>query len=106
MIARWLTSARSHPSRRWELFLPFRASIGVRGAHVTLGHGKVRETVGLPGTGLSYTHVDGTHQEGNSEAQAAAVPDGPRLAAAYAQSVAAGCHVTMKSIFEVLRRPF
>ncbi len=30
-------------------------SVGVRGAHVTLGHGKVRETVGLPGTGLSYT---------------------------------------------------
>jgi hypothetical protein len=34
-------------------------SIGVRGAHVTLGHGQVRETVGLPGTGLSYTHFDG-----------------------------------------------
>jgi Protein of unknown function (DUF4236) len=30
-------------------------SIGERGAHVTIGHGKVRETVGLPGTGLSYT---------------------------------------------------
>ena len=34
-------------------------SIGVRGAHVTLGHGKVRETVGIPGSGLSYTHVEG-----------------------------------------------
>jgi hypothetical protein len=34
-------------------------SAGVRGAHVTVGHGQVRETVGLPGTGLSYTHVDG-----------------------------------------------
>jgi hypothetical protein len=32
------------------------ASIGVRGAHVTVGHGKVRETVGIPGSGLSYTH--------------------------------------------------
>ena len=30
-------------------------SVGVRGAHVTLGRGKVRTTVGLPGTGLSYT---------------------------------------------------
>ena len=30
-------------------------SIGARGAHVTVGHGQVRETVGLPGTGLSYT---------------------------------------------------
>jgi hypothetical protein len=34
-------------------------SIGVRGAHVTLGHGQVRETVGIPGTGVSYMHVDG-----------------------------------------------
>jgi hypothetical protein len=31
---------------------------------------------------------------------------GPQLAAAYAQAVAAGCTVTPKSIFEVLRRPF
>jgi hypothetical protein len=30
-------------------------SIGTRGAHVTVGHGQTRETVGLPGTGLSYT---------------------------------------------------
>ena len=30
-------------------------SVGTRGAHVTLGHGQVRETVGIPGTGLSYT---------------------------------------------------
>jgi hypothetical protein len=32
-------------------------SLGVRGAHITVGHGKVRTTVGLPGTGLSYTDV-------------------------------------------------
>ena len=31
---------------------------------------------------------------------------GPQLAGAYAQAVAAGCQVTLKSIFEVLRRPF
>ncbi len=31
---------------------------------------------------------------------------GPQLAVAYVQAVAAGCQVTMKSIFEVLRRPF
>jgi hypothetical protein len=37
-------------------------SIGGRGAHITVGHGKVRETVGLPGTGLSYTHVEPTHK--------------------------------------------
>jgi hypothetical protein len=32
-------------------------SIGVKGAHVTLGHGKTRTTVGLPGTGVSYTET-------------------------------------------------
>lgn len=31
---------------------------------------------------------------------------GPQLAAAYAQAVSAGCNVTFKSIFEVLRRPY
>jgi len=31
---------------------------------------------------------------------------GPRLARAYAEAVGAGCQVTFKSIFEVLRRPF
>jgi Protein of unknown function (DUF4236) len=32
-------------------------SVGVRGAQVTFGHDQVRTTVGLPGTGLSYTDV-------------------------------------------------
>lgn len=36
-------------------------SFGVKGARVTLGHGKTRTTVGLPGTGLSHTTVQ-THQ--------------------------------------------
>ena len=30
-------------------------SVGTRGAWFTIGHGKTRETVGLPGTGVSYT---------------------------------------------------
>jgi hypothetical protein len=38
-------------------------SVGLHGAHVTIGHGKVRETVGLPGTGLSYTEVHSTHAD-------------------------------------------
>jgi hypothetical protein len=53
-------------------------SLGVRGAHVTVGHGKVRETVGLPGTGLSYTHVDGknkTAADGSGQAQIAPVAE-------------------------------
>jgi hypothetical protein len=48
------------------------ASVGGRGAHITVGHGKVRETVGIPGTGLSYTATQGTHQahqKGQGEAQ-------------------------------------
>ena len=52
-------------------------SIGGRGAHVTLGHGQVRETVGIPGTGLSYTHIDGTHKtavDAPGQAQPPAVP--------------------------------
>jgi hypothetical protein len=32
-------------------------SLGTRGAHITLGHGKVRETVGLPGTGVYVTEA-------------------------------------------------
>lgn len=31
------------------------ASVGRRGLWATLGHGKARATVGLPGTGISYT---------------------------------------------------
>jgi Protein of unknown function (DUF4236) len=43
-------------------------SIGSRGSWVTLGHGQRRTTIGLPGTGLSYTAqhplppVHGGHQ--------------------------------------------
>jgi hypothetical protein len=36
-------------------------SVGVRGAHVTFGHGRITRTVGIPGTGIFYTHSDGTH---------------------------------------------
>ena len=38
-------------------------SIGTRGAHVTLGHGKVRKTVGIPGTGVSYTEIENTRPQ-------------------------------------------
>lgn len=41
-------------------------SVGVRGAHVTLGHGKVRETVGVPGSGVSYTTTQSTRSEAYS----------------------------------------
>lgn len=32
-------------------------SIGVRGASVTVGHGKTRTNVGIPGTGISYNTI-------------------------------------------------
>lgn len=35
-------------------------SLGIRGAHVTLGHGRIRRTVGIPGTGIYYTTSTGT----------------------------------------------
>jgi hypothetical protein len=53
-------------------------SIGVRGAHVTVGHGKVRETVGIPGSGISYSATQSTRQtrdEAPSEAQTQPVAD-------------------------------
>lgn len=30
-------------------------TVGGRGLKTTVGHGKVRQTVGIPGTGVSYT---------------------------------------------------
>jgi hypothetical protein len=38
-------------------------SIGVRGAHVTFGKTGTRTTVGLPCSGLSYTHLERPHRE-------------------------------------------
>ncbi|MBZ5558979.1 MAG: DUF4236 domain-containing protein [Acidobacteriia bacterium] len=36
-------------------------TLGVRGAHVTLGRDRITKTVGLPGTGIFYTSRQGTH---------------------------------------------
>lgn len=36
-------------------------SVGVRGAHVTMGRRGVRKTVGIPGTGMFYTSRSGHH---------------------------------------------
>jgi hypothetical protein len=47
-------------------------SIGTRGAWFTIGHGKTRETVGLPGTGLSYTE-----QQSIGDAPATVAGDDP-----------------------------
>jgi hypothetical protein len=52
-------------------------SVGVRGAHVTVGHGKVRETVGLPGSGISYSESQSleSHADAPGAAPAAAVTE-------------------------------
>jgi hypothetical protein len=46
-------------------------SLGVRGAHVTFGGSQgTRTTVGLPGTGLSYTEVHKPHAAAPAPQQA------------------------------------
>jgi hypothetical protein len=35
-------------------------SVGATGARVTVGHGQVRTTVGVPGTGISQTSISST----------------------------------------------
>jgi len=47
-------------------------SIGGRGAHVTIGHGQVRETVGIPGTGISYSTVRSSRKRSASQPQSSA----------------------------------
>ncbi len=51
-------------------------SIGTRGARVTLGHGKRRTTVGIPGSGISHTSVVSTNSGRRSSP--AAQPQGVR----------------------------
>ena len=51
-------------------------SIGTRGARVTLGHGKRRTTVGIPGSGISHTSVASTTS--GRRARPAAQPQGVR----------------------------
>jgi hypothetical protein len=46
---RLFPGARINLSKRGASF-----SVGRRGAWLTMGHGRVRETIGLPGTGLSW----------------------------------------------------
>lgn len=52
-------------------------SIGGRGAHITVGHRKVRKIVGITSSGLSYTHTESTHTE-PSNTVPASKPSGAR----------------------------
>src|SRR5712671_170845 len=54
-------------------------SVGGRGAHVTFGGPRgTRATVGLPGTGLSYTETAGRHRAAQDSPEAAqeSLPEG------------------------------
>jgi Protein of unknown function (DUF4236) len=42
-------------------------SFGRRGYHVTVGHGHIRNTVGIPGTGMYWTSVSGSGQRQTRE---------------------------------------
>jgi uncharacterized protein DUF4236 len=57
------------------------ASVGTRGAWFTIGHGKTRETAGLPGTGLSYTEQQNTHAAAADEPRGRS-PESPATPAA------------------------
>lgn len=47
-------------------------SFGVRGARITVGRGKTRTTLGLPGTGLSHTSTSSGPRKARRPAQVTA----------------------------------
>src|SRR3981081_3952517 len=49
-------------------------SFGPRGFHYTVGHGRRRTTVGLPGTGLSYTTYSSSHARPGRNASSPPAP--------------------------------
>src|SRR5712664_4106639 len=73
---RFRRSIRLFPGRRLNFGKRgISASIGVRGAHVTYGPTGTRTTVGLPGSGLGYTHLDKPHHAVPSPTDAAPPAD-------------------------------
>jgi len=51
-------------------------SIGTRGAWLTFGRKGTRATVGLPGTGISYTHTNPAHEHRDAGAPPARASHG------------------------------
>ena len=72
-------------------------TVGPRGAKVTIGHGKVRETVGVPGTGISYTTTTPTHAVIDHETQQAE-PAAVAMAAPESGWMTAG-RITVKVLY-------
>ena len=57
-------SARAKAAKSFPLNLGKRgmsASVGVKGAHVTVGREGILKTISVPGAGVSFTHVHGSH---------------------------------------------
>jgi hypothetical protein len=52
-------------------------SVGARGAHVTLGNGRVWTTVGLPAIGLSYTESTSTRMRQSQSQRPSQLPSRP-----------------------------
>ena len=60
---RFRRSVKIFPGVRWNFGKNnFSLSIGGRGAHYTFGTAGRRTTVGIPGTGLSYTEIHSSHR--------------------------------------------
>src|SRR5260370_8143170 len=52
-------------------------SFGRRGYHVTLGHGHIRNTVGIPGTGMYWTSVSGAGRRQTRQVSRRPIPRAP-----------------------------
>jgi hypothetical protein len=74
---RFRRSLKILPGIRWNIGSKSTSvSLGGRGFHYTIGPSGTRTTVGLPGTGLSYTSVDHRRRsEGLSHAEIAQAED-------------------------------
>jgi Protein of unknown function (DUF4236) len=80
-------------------------SLGVRGAHVTVGHHRRRATVGIPGTGLFYTKYSHQHaraaRRGRSTPRVQSMqPAGPSIADLFHKSP--GAKIGYGLVFTIL----
>jgi hypothetical protein len=66
---RFRRSVKILPGVRWNIGKKGSSvTIGGRGLKTTVGHGKVRQTVGIPGTGLSHTSTTSTTKKRSKSA--------------------------------------
>lgn len=56
-------------------------TVGMRGAHVTVGRTGIRKTVGIPGTGIYYTSHTGYHSGVHTAHVDSPISDGWQAAA-------------------------